>query len=499
MLFNSASFIFAFLPACLVFFFLLARFSHSLALFFLTLASLFFYAQTNPRHLLILVPSIVINYLIGSALANAGMTDRRRWWLAASGIAANLACLFVFKYFGLFEHTINRFGVTNLNWTIELPLGISFYTFTQIAFLADAYQHKVREPQFVNYALFVSYFPHLVAGPILHHAEMMPQFSAKSTFQPQSENFAVGITVFLIGLFKKVALADSFAPHVHKVFDAAGQGASLSMLEGWSGALFYSLQIYLDFSGYSDMAIGLSLQFGVRLPLNFNSPYKAVNIIDFWRRWHMTLSRFLRDYLYIPLGGNRSGEARRLVNLMIVMLLGGLWHGALLTFVVWGGLHGLYLIINHLWQMLIGENRARSPLSLATGRVMTFLLVTFAWIFFRSPNLHVALHMAESALGWKAALVPAVMAGSNLPSTELAALAAVVLAVIWLAPNTQEIMSLYKPALEGRATTADAAPPTRLLWRPNFLFAVAVSCIAMVSLDLILFQSRVADFIYFQF
>jgi D-alanyl-lipoteichoic acid acyltransferase DltB (MBOAT superfamily) len=499
MLFNSAAFLFIFLPATVVFFFLLARFSHSLALFFLTLASLWFYAQTNPQHLLILVPSIVVNYLIGYALANAAISDRRRWWLAAAGIAGNLECLFVFKYLGLFEHLVNRSGVANLNWTLELPLGISFYTFTQIAFLADAYQRKVREAKFVNYALFVSYFPHLVAGPILHHAEMMPQFSAKSTFRPQSANFAVGLTVFFIGLFKKVALADSFAPHVHKVFDAAGQGASLSMLEGWSGALFYSLQIYLDFSGYSDMAIGLSLLFGVKLPLNFNSPYKAVNIIDFWRRWHMTLSRFLRDYLYIPLGGNRSGEVRRLANLMIVMLLGGLWHGALLTFAAWGGLHGLYLIVNHLWHTLIGDNRDRGLLSRAAGRLMTFLLVTFAWIFFRSANLHVALHMVETTLGWKTTLMPAVMAGANLPSTELVGLAAVVLAAIWLAPNTQEIMWLYQPALGGSAKTVDDVPPTRLLWRPNFLFAVVVAGIAMVSLDLILFQNRVADFIYFQF
>jgi alginate O-acetyltransferase complex protein AlgI len=498
MLFNSPVFIFVFLPASVFFFFVIARHSHALALLFLTIASLVFYAQTNPRHLLILIPSILVNYSIGYALANVTLDKGRRWRLAAAGIGANLFCLFAFKYLGLFEHTVNRLGMTNLTWTPELPLGISFYTFTQIAFLVDAYQQKVREARFVNYALFVSYFPHLVAGPILHHAEMMPQFSSKPTFSARSENFAVGLTVFIIGLFKKVALADSFAPHVHKVFDAVGQGAHLSMLEGWSGALFYSLQIYLDFSGYSDMAIGLSLLFGVRLPLNFNSPYKAADIIDFWRRWHMTLSRFLRDYLYIPLGGNRAGEARRLVNLMIVMLLGGLWHGASLTFVAWGGLHGLYLIANHAWHRWLGENRIPSWLSISAGRLLTFVLVTFAWIFFRSQNFHVALHMTESVLGWNA-LMPAAMAGSNLPSLELATLAAVVLAAIWVAPNTQEIMWLYEPALRTGATATNGVPPTRLLWRPNFLFAIIVCCLALVSLDLILFESRVADFIYFQF
>jgi alginate O-acetyltransferase complex protein AlgI len=497
MLFNSVAFIFVFLPATLLVFFVAAKVSRVLALCCLTAASLIFYAQTDSRYLLILVPSIIANYLIGSALSGKGINDKRRLVLVTFGIAANLTCLFTFKYLDFFIDTIDRLHVADIGlWHIELPLGISFFTFTQIAFLVDAYQRKVSETKFVNYALFVSYFPHLVAGPILHHAEMMPQF-AEGQFRPRLENFAIGLSVFFIGLFKKVMVADHLAPQVHRIFDAAGQGAALSALEAWSGALCYALQIYFDFSGYSDMAIGLSLLFGVKLPLNFNSPYKAVNIIEFWRRWHMTLSRFLRDYLYIPLGGSRAGEARRLANVMIVMLLGGLWHGASWTFVVWGGLHGIYLMVNHAWQMLFGEKQARSRLSVLAGRLMTFLLVTFAWVFFRSPTLDTALGIAKSMFGLGALLVPADLAGSNLPSSDVAAIAAAALMVAWFMPNTQEIMSLYRPALAVPRQAGVGSP--LFLWRPTIACAVMVGAAAVASLATIIFEKRVGDFIYFQF
>jgi alginate O-acetyltransferase complex protein AlgI len=246
------------------------------------------------------------------------------------------------------------------------------------------------------------------------------------------------------------------------------------------------------------MAIGLSLLFGVRLPLNFNSPYKAVNIIDFWRRWHMTLSRFLRDYLYIPLGGSRAGNARRLVNVMIVMLLGGLWHGAAWTFVVWGGLHGSYLIINHAWHLFIGENAVRSRLSAVAGCLMTFVLVTFAWVFFRSPDMHTALAMVSSMLGINGAIAApsSYFAAPNLPSLDLAVFAAGLLAMAWLCPNSQEIMSLYKPAL-GSGTIPRAIPLA--LWRPKWAYAVITGSLAVVSLTMIVYVKRVGDFIYFQF
>lgn len=496
MLFNSAAFIFVFLPATLTIFFIICRFSHSLALFFLTIASLIFFGQTDSRHILILVPSIVINYLIGLKLSD-NIRERNRVALIWFGVAINLGCLFVFKYLDLLIYTVDQVTAADIALPkIQLPLGISFFTFTQIAFLVDAYQRKVGEPRFLNYALFVSYFPHLVAGPILHHAEMMPQFSAAATFRPKIENFAIGLSVFFIGLFKKVIVADSLAPHVHRIFDAAGQETSLSALEGWSGALFYALQIYFDFSGYSDMAIGLSLLFGVKLPVNFNSPYKAVNIIEFWRRWHITLSRFLRDYLYIPLGGSRAGEVRRLSNVMIVMLLGGLWHGASWTFVVWGGLHGIYLMANHAWQMVIGAKHPRSRLSVWAGRFVTFLLVTVAWVVFRSPTLGTALVIAKGMFGLST-LVPLNQAGSNLPSSDVAAIAAAALAVAWFMPNTQEIMSLYKPALNGPPQIGAVSSP--LLWRPTVTYAIIVGTVAVASLATIIFEKRVGDFIYFQF
>src|SRR6185437_12701615 len=267
--------------------------------------------------------------------------------------------------------------------------------------------------------------------------------------------------------------------------------------EGWSGALCYALQIYFDFSGYSDMAIGLSLLFGVRLPLNFNSPYKAVNIIDFWRRWHMTLSRFLRDYLYIPLGGNRAGEARRLVNVMVVMLLGGLWHGASWTFVVWDGLDGIYLMANHAWQKVFGEGRARRALSVCAGRLLTFLLVTVAWVFLRAPTIGTALGIAKSMFGLGALLMPADLAASNLPSSDVAAMAAAALVVAWFMPNTQEIMSLYHPALSGPRETDPSA--SRLLWRPTMACAVMAGAAAVASLATIVFEKESATSSIFSF
>ena len=347
MLFNSFVFIFVFLPLTLAGFFLLGRFRPGLAAAWLTAASLVFYGWWNPLYVGLLVLSICFNYACGVAIARAtaGNDKRRSQRMLIFAVAANLGVLAYYKYANFFLASINPVSGTALSLgEIVLPLGISFFTFTQIAFLADAYYGKVREYSFVHYGLFVTYFPHLIAGPVLHHAEMMPQFAQPATYRFSFENAAVGITIFVIGLFKKVMLADEIGVYAKPVFDTAATGVELTALEAWCGALAYTLQLYFDFSGYSDMAIGLSRLFGVVLPLNFHSPYKAVNIIAFWRRWHMTLSRFLRDYLYIPLGGNRRGVARRYAALLITMVLGGLWHGAGWTFVLWGTLHGVYLV-----------------------------------------------------------------------------------------------------------------------------------------------------------
>ncbi len=414
MLFNSYGFIFLFLPIVLLGFFQLARVNHAYAAGWLTAASLFFYGYWNPAYIGLLLGSIVCNYAFGVWIAKAGVKqDALRQPLLVLALAANLSLLAYFKYANFFLGSINSVAGAHLSMgEIILPLGISFFTFTQIAFLVDTYQGKVKEYNFIHYTLFVTYFPHLIAGPVLHHKEMMPQFAQASTYRFNYENMAVGLTIFFIGLFKKVILADGISEYVEPVFNAPAAHMHLSFIEAWVGALSYTLQLYFDFSGYSDMAIGLSRMFGVILPLNFHSPYKAVNIIEFWHRWHMTLSRFLRDYLYIPLGGNRRGKGRRYLNLMATMLLGGLWHGANWTFVIWGGLHGVYLVINHAWHAVrrrLGQN-PEQPLSRpmhALSVVLTFVAIVATWVVFRAGNLDTSIEILKAMMGMNGIAFPA--------------------------------------------------------------------------------------------
>ncbi len=313
-------------------------------------------------------------------------------------VIGNLSALAYFKYADLFISSLDAAAGWHIQLlNVVLPIGISFFTFTQIAFLVDTYRGIAREYDFVRYLLFVTYFPHLIAGPVLHHKEMMPQFREAKTYVPRASNLAIGLTTFGIGLAKKILLADSFADYANPVFNAAEQGHTPDLIAAWAGVISYTLQIYFDFSGYSDMAIGLSKMFGVDLPLNFSSPYKSTSIIEFWRRWHMTLSRFLRDYLYVALGGNRHGTVRRHANLMITMLLGGLWHGANWTFVVWGGLHGVFLVVNHAWQTAL--ERAGWPATEAgwarrlVGWSITTLVVMIAWVFFRATSFDAAVRI----------------------------------------------------------------------------------------------------------
>ena len=337
---------------------------------------------------------------------------------------------------------------------IMLPLGISFFTFTQIAFLVDVYQGKVKEYNFMHYLLFVTYFPHLIAGPILHHQEMMPQLAQRKNYHLNWENVATGLLLFTLGVCKKVLWADSFAPYANDIFNGLHTGALPTTYEAWSGALAYTLQIYFDFSGYTDMALGIALIFNIRLPFNFDSPYKSTSIIDFWRRWHMTLSRFLRDYLYIPLGGNRKGKSRRYLNLMATMFLGGLWHGAGWTFVLWGVLHGIYLTINHLWRDFT-KSRMSFPcpgwLAGLAGGLITFVAVVTAWVLFRANDLSQAITMLKAMYGIEARPIPlhAVLHGnlltlSDLSGRDLVKLVVMGLAWIWLLPNSNRIKFLSK-------------------------------------------------------
>jgi alginate O-acetyltransferase complex protein AlgI len=415
LLFNSPLFLLVFLPAALIGFFLIAARSRLGAALFLGLSSLVFYAVWNPRFVLLLLSSVVFNYVTGYAIGKA-RSGRQAKVLLSLAVTANLGLLGFFKYTDFFIGTVDALtGVSIPLAHIVLPLGISFFTFTQIAFLVDVSRGIATEYNFIHYLLFVTYFPHLIAGPVLHHKQMMPQFQSPATYRFNIGLFTEGFSIFLIGLAKKVVLADSLAAFVSPLFDAVERGSSVTFFEAWGAALAYTFQLYFDFSGYSDMAIGLSLLFGVRLPLNFASPYKSLNIIDFWRRWLMTLSQFLRDYLYLPLGGNRLGPIRRYVNLMITMMLGGLWHGASWTFVVWGTLHGLYLVGNHGWRSLWAGTKIRSTLPLpppiaAFSIALTFLAVVIGWVIFRAKSLHGAVMILTGMAGQNGFVLPSAVA-----------------------------------------------------------------------------------------
>lgn len=391
MLFNSPEFILFFLPISFIVYTLLNRYGfYSIARLWLVAASLFFYSWWNIAYLPLLIGSVLGNFYIGTRL-NAAATQHKRTYrkaLLAAGITANLALLAYFKYADFLIENINSLLDAPISLpVIVLPLAISFFTFQQIAYLVDNYKCKAKEQSFLNYALFIMFFPQLIAGPIVHHKEMMPQFALRPSLHERHRNITVGIFIFSIGLFKKVILADTFAQWATLGFD---EKPTLGFLEAWITSFSYTFQLYFDFSGYTDMAIGAALLFNIRLPINFDSPYKALSIQDFWRRWHITLSRFLRDYLYIPLGGNRSGQWRTCMNLMLTFILGGLWHGAGWMFIWWGALHGAALVLHRLWQQL----GYRMPTILAW--ILTLNFVNFAWIFFRAKDLDNALKIVNA-------------------------------------------------------------------------------------------------------
>ncbi len=514
MLFNSYAFLLVFLPITVAGYFIAGRHGKGLGAAWLAVCSLFFYAWWDYRYVGLLLASIGGNYIAGGFIARHAMRKKGKWGLALA-VIANLSLLGYYKYADFFLASSN--ALLGTDWpalAIILPIGISFFTFTQIAFLADAYVGKVSEYRFTYYLLFVTYFPHLIAGPVLHHREMMPQFDDDRNYRPHLENFAVGLTIFAIGLAKKVLIADNLAGYATPVFSPLADTPTLFV--AWGGALAYTFQLYFDFSGYSDMAIGLSRIFGVRLPLNFNSPYKSCNISEFWRRWHMTLSRFLRDYLYIPLGGNRHGRLRRQANLMTTMVLGGLWHGAGWNFVVWGALHGAYLVIHHAWN----EVSRRIPIPWGShlgkplGIIVTFLSVVVAWVYFRSPDMETANRIVLGMFGaWGAAIPDAILSqigqvrvvleslgitsylGGGSTFVETWGWITVGALIAFLAPNTQEIMARFEPALPNENATLQqvARGP---FWAPRRSHAVWIGLLfACGALAL----SRPTEFLYFQF
>lgn len=368
-------------------------------------ASIVFYAWWSVPYLLLLSISISANYLLGSyILSNKNVSNNLALRL---GIIFNISLLVYYKYTNFFVDQANElFGANFTNESILLPLAISFFTFQQIAYLVDCSRGNARKSDFLNYALFVSFFPQLIAGPIVRAQEMLPQIMAiKKKANISAENLSIGVTLFVIGLFKKVILADSLAVYATPIFDGADHGAYVSSGEAWIGSLAYTFQLYFDFSGYSDMAIGLARMFGFRLPINFISPYKATSIIQFWKSWHITLSSFLQEYLYIPLGGNRHGAWRKSINLMITMFLGGIWHGAGWTFIVWGLLHGIYLVINHAWRSLTKPylqlaHRIRPNFIYKTiVWAITFISIVVAWVVFRAHTIDGAILMLRAMFG----------------------------------------------------------------------------------------------------
>jgi len=381
-LFNSYEFIFLFLPLTFfIYFYLNKKHLTEASKAFLVLASLYFYSFFSIINLPLMLGSILFNYSIGRELSRYEQKNRKysKKSLLSFGVVANLLLLGYFKYTDFIIFNINRVVDTGLSLpNIVLPLAISFYTFQQIAYLVDSYRSETKEYDFLNYAVFVTFFPQLIAGPIVHHAEMMPQFAKLKNKVKNYYNIALGLFIFFMGLFKKVIIADSFAVWSNMGFDSK---TDLNMLEAWTSSLSGTFQIYFDFSAYTDMAIGIALLFNIKIPINFFSPYKATSIQDFWRRWHITLSRFLKDYLYIPLGGNRKGEYRTYLNLFATFVLGGIWHGAGWPFVLWGMLHGAALVIHRFWTKL------GFRLNTLVAWFITFNFINITWVFFNA-GLH---------------------------------------------------------------------------------------------------------------
>ena len=503
MLFSSYTFLFQFLPVTVLAFAAARRHSPRAGIFVLLGASLFFYGAWRPIYLVLFVASIAFNFSLGLLMADAA----RRRTVGTLGVTLNLAALCYFKYTGFILDGVSALSGMPLPFaSIVLPLGISFFTFQQIAYLVDVMRGAKVERDIVSYALFVSFFPHLIAGPLVHHTEMIPQFKRGRSGR-SAQLAARGLAIFAAGLFKKVVIADNLAQFVTPVFAHIDAGGGVTAWWGWLATLAYTLQIYFDFSGYSDMAIGLALLFGIRLPVNFRSPYKAVSIIDFWRRWHITLSRFLRDYLYIPLGGNRLGEPRRYVNLLLTMLLGGLWHGAGWNFLIWGGLHGVYLAINHFWQGRRGD-ASQTSISVPVARALTalswaltFVAVVIAWVFFRAKTADGAWRMLGGMFGISpdssAYVSPGILRVMDLPvlvgADQLflvgAAAVATALVIALSLPNVPQIFRYreYRRAPERSAYAR---------WRPSAAWALFTAL--ALSISLFGMWQRM-EFLYFQF
>ncbi|MEP2757772.1 MAG: MBOAT family O-acyltransferase [Hyphomicrobiales bacterium] len=502
MVFSSLEFMYLFMPPVLIGYLLLRHWGwENGIIWWLTVTSLVFYAWWTPVYLPLLLGSVVINFGFHRILrANP---DR---YLLTIGIVFNLALIAVFKYADFFIGNANLLAGTDIPMLhLVLPLAISFFTFQQISFLIDTYKGDITDCDFPRYMLFVVFFPQLIAGPIVMQKETIPQFRLPVFKNKLVLNLAVGSTLFAIGLFKKIVLADGIAPYANNVFTLAETTTGVPFEAAWIGALAYTFQLYFDFSGYCDMALGLARLFGIRLPVNFNSPYKATSISDFWRRWHITLSHFLRDYLYIPLGGNRTGPARRYANLMITMLLGGLWHGASWTFVFWGGLHGAYLAINHGWSTLSEKgnvpNLLPRPAALLLSRTVTLLAVVVAWVFFRAESFSGANNILKGMTGLATIYEPKLWETLVSGTAPIWAGMICLAAIVFLLPNSIEFTEKYNPVLGLKRLVSqrrsDGFLPIR--WQPSSRWAIAVSILFAVAMVQTYRLAELTEFIYFNF
>jgi alginate O-acetyltransferase complex protein AlgI len=487
--FNSYPY-FVFLAVVVVGFRLLEKNAATGRRVFLLLASYAFYAWWRADFLVLLAGSTLANYALGREIEQRRARGNPRRGFLVAGLVFNLGLIATFKYDTLFVGTFDALSGIGLAVPhFFLPLAISFFTFEQISYLVDADAGKTHHYGLLDYALFVAYFPHLIAGPIVRHNDLIPQFRKT---RARNDDLATGITLFTIGLAKKTLIADNLAPFADAIFNAAGRGTHLGATDSWLGTLFFAFQIYFDFSAYSDMALGSSVMLGIRLPVNFHSPYKSASIIEFWRRWHISLSAFLRDYLYIPLGGNRTGRARRYLNLFITMLLGGLWHGANWTFMLWGGLHGLYLSINHAFRHITKgwqpPSAMRLPLHVASV-ALTFAATTLAWIVFRSADLASARNVVGGFFG---------LGHSSVVSLSPLAMATLLLlfGLVWFMPNSMELLWRHDPALPSPYASEPVTPAPRLSWKPTPWNAAAYGLLCIVS---VLALSNLKPFIYFQF
>lgn len=518
MLFSSNEFLFLFLPATLIGFWLLGRFGRKAVFSWLSAASLFFYGYWNPKYLLLLVASILLNFGVSRAIANATEDRGKSLWLRF-GVIVNLGLLVYFKYlfpllqFGREIHLVGRdFG------NVLLPLGISFFTFTQIAYLIDL-RHQEAEPQdLYSYVLFVTFFPHLIAGPIIHHGEMMPQFESPRATRLRADDLSVGITWFLMGLTKKVLLADRFGPVADALYShpqAYGPAATLV------GVLCYCFQLYFDFSGYSDMALGIARMYSITFPVNFNSPYKAASIIDFWQRWHMTLTRYLNLYLFNPMalnmtrrrmrrGKKATKKAQRTFSgftemigypLMVTMFLAGIWHGAGFQFLLFGVFHGVYLITNHAWRIFVpSESKLQMLLPRPICVLVTFVSVIAGQILFRANTARDAFYVMGTLLGRHAggdlsafaAAVPSRSSFALAPGTAALNLL-LMFAIVWSLPNTQQILG---QVAENDGSSLRSLGENVLRWRPNLAWSMVMLVLTTASLCM-LFASK--SFLYFQF